>query len=186
MSFRAHVAALAFILMLLFIAGVEQNPGPLRVKGTFHQGHPDYFEADSVGRQCVTNCVAAMVFATNLSVGNLLPAQLASVLTEGDRLYRNVRQTQSIDNPYLMLDDIPSCVEMLNRRYFLTTDRDLFGSECDIGSIFTEAFYVSSSSVPAAFGIIILGNEMTGENNEEKIASVFAIQVCLRSTRRLV
>ena len=33
------------------------------VKGSFHQGDLSIFSTDSVGRQCIANCVAAVSFA---------------------------------------------------------------------------------------------------------------------------
>ena len=55
---------------------IEMNPGPTAsnlsvttVQGSFHQGDPEKFQGKSVGKQCVTNSIMAIIYS------NMLPVQ---------------------------------------------------------------------------------------------------------------
>ena len=62
---------------------------PIRIlRGNLHQGDNSVYSSETVGRQCVSNCIVALAFASTGKIWtNLHEDDLRNVLTFGDRLH---------------------------------------------------------------------------------------------------
>ena len=71
---------------------VQYHPNKI-LRGNLHQGDHSKFSHRTVGRQCVSNCVVALSFAsTGKQWTNLHPDDLRNVLMFGDKLHTSICQ----------------------------------------------------------------------------------------------
>ena len=84
--------------MLMQCNDVEKNPGPTGqpniskfIQGSFHQGDSSKFSDSSVGKQCMTNCLAALMFSKKVNCSVWDATSLDNILIEGDKLYTEVK-----------------------------------------------------------------------------------------------
>ena len=68
-----------------------------------HQGDLSVFSSETVGRQCVPNCLAFFAFAYLRSSTDWQCVDLNAILKEGNRLYSEIPKT----HPFLSISDIP-------------------------------------------------------------------------------
>ena len=66
------------------------------VKGSFHQGDTSIFGQNSVGRQCVANCVIAGLYNSIVLVSKWTSHNLDNILLCGDKLYKSISKTNSL------------------------------------------------------------------------------------------
>ena len=63
------------------------------VKGSFHQGDTSVFGQNSVGHQCVANCVIAGLYNSIVLVSNWTTHNLNNIQRSGDKLYKSTSKT---------------------------------------------------------------------------------------------
>ena len=131
---------------------IEMNPGPTpnnlsitTVKGNFHQGDPEKFQGKSVGKQCVTNSIMAIIYSIMLPIKYWQPENLDEILIIGDILYNKI----NCPHDYLLVSDIPDIVKVFDQKYSVTRNGELFGqitsSSCD--QIGQEIYYSIKSMI---------------------------------------
>ena len=72
------------------------------VKGSFHQGDTSLFSPNSVGHQCVPNCVIAGLYNSIVPVSRWTSDSLDNILQQGDKLYNSIKKTNNL----LQVNDI--------------------------------------------------------------------------------
>ena len=109
---------------------IEMNPGPTpnnlsftTVQGNFHQGDPERFQGKSLGKQCVTNSIMAIMYSIMLPIRYWEPANLDEILIIGDMLYNKI----NCPHAYLLVSDIPDIVKVFEQKYSVTRNGALFG-----------------------------------------------------------
>ena len=60
------------------------------VKGNWHQGNTKQFSTHSVGKQCVANSCAALIYTTIVSMEKGTSQHLDLILRKGDGLYNKI------------------------------------------------------------------------------------------------
>ena len=83
------------------------------VKGSFHQGDISVFGQNSVGHQCVPNCVIAGLYNSIVLVSNWTSNSLDNILHCGDKLYQSISKT----NPLLQVQDIGPQITAFENTY---------------------------------------------------------------------
>ena len=58
------------------------------IKGSFHQGSIYIFDTQTVGHQCVPNCIVAAAYASVVLVSKWTGESLDYILCFGDALYK--------------------------------------------------------------------------------------------------
>ena len=109
---------------------IEMNPGPTpsllsitTVQGSFHQGDPRKFQGKSVGKQCVTNSIMAIIYSNILPMKYWEQKHLDEILRIGDRLYQRI----NCPHDYLLVSDVPNVVTEFGEQYSITRNTELFG-----------------------------------------------------------
>ena len=72
------------------------------VKGSFHQGDTSVFSPNSVGHQCVPNCVIAALCNSVVPMSRWSSDLLDNMLQHGDKLYSSIKKTTNL----LQVNDI--------------------------------------------------------------------------------
>ena len=93
------------------------------VKGSFHQGDTSVFGQNSVGRQCVANCVIAGLYNSIVLVSNWTTHNLDNILLSGDKLYKSISKT----NPLLQVHDIGPQITAFENTYDFHIGHEFFG-----------------------------------------------------------
>ena len=122
----------SYKLSILMQGGdIEVNPGPTTgklcvtaVQASFHQGDHKKFHERSVGKQCVTNSIIAIIYSTRLPIKYWEPKHLDEILRIGDRFYRRINSPHD----YLLISDIPDIVTEFGENYTVTRSSEMFGS----------------------------------------------------------
>ena len=60
------------------------------IRGTFHQGDPLIFAPESVGKQCVLNCVMAIAYSLKLPIHRWQSEHLDFILVTRNNLYAKI------------------------------------------------------------------------------------------------
>ena len=76
-----------------------------------HQGDIFRFGSSSVGRQCVSNCIASLAQFQDLEIQKCTQYVMDKILDEGDRLYTVIHEKMTIKQDYFLMEDIPSTVK---------------------------------------------------------------------------
>ena len=118
------------LTMLMQGNDIEMNPGPTpgnlsitTVQGSFHQGDPKQFQGKSVGKQCVTNSIMAIIYSNMLPMKYWEQKHLDEILRIGDRLYQRI----NCSHAYLLVSDIPNIITEFGEQYSITRNSELFG-----------------------------------------------------------
>ena len=134
------------------------------VKGSFHQGDTSVFHQNSVGCQCVTNCVIAGLYNSIVLVSNWTNHNLDNILRCGDKLYKSISKTNSL----LQVHDIGPQVTAFENTYDFHIGCEFFGrirkdqADNNIGSTLEKAtFSVIQENKTDQF-ILCIGNEKGG------------------------
>ena len=93
------------------------------VKGSFHQGDTSVFSPNSVGRQCVPNCVIAALYNSIIPVSRWSSNSLDKILWHGDKLYNNTKKTTNL----LQVNDISPQITAFKNTYNLRIVHEFFG-----------------------------------------------------------
>ena len=109
---------------------IEMNPGPTpgnlaitTVKGSFHQGDPKQFQGKSVGKQCVTNSLMAIIYSNILPMKYWKQKHLDEILRIDDKLYQRI----NCSHVYLLVSDVPNIITGFEEQYSITRNSELFG-----------------------------------------------------------
>ena len=94
------------------------------VKGSFHQGDLSIFSADSVGRQCIVNCVAAVSFAKLVPLYKWSSNNIDSILKCGDSIYKTVKT----NHDFLHVSDVGSKISAFHQIFNISTNAEYYGS----------------------------------------------------------
>ena len=92
------------------------------VKGSFHQCDTSVFDQNSVGRQCVANCVITGLYNSIVLVSNWTSHNLDNILWCGDKLYKSISKT----NFLLQVHDIGPQVTAFGNTYDFHIGHELF------------------------------------------------------------
>ena len=79
-------------------------------KASTHQGDPNVFHPQSVGRQCLPNSLMACVMAAIELPSNWTTGIMDYILQQGDKLYCNI----DVGHELLLPSYLPKCVHMDN------------------------------------------------------------------------
>ena len=74
--------------------------------GSFHQGDLQIFPPMSAGRQCVANCIMAVIYSFVLPVEQWQTEHLDCILITGNNLYQTIKSPDD----YLLVSDIPNFI----------------------------------------------------------------------------
>ena len=113
------------------------------VKGSFHQGDTSVFHQNSVGRQCVANCVIAGLYNSIVLVSNWTSHNLDNILRCGDKVYKSISKTNSL----LQVHDIGPQITAFKNTYDFHIGREFFGrigkdkADNNIGSTLEKATF---------------------------------------------
>ena len=94
------------------------------VRGTFHQGDSSHFSDDTLGRQCMANAVAAVVYATMLPMNYWNPPAIDRILIAGDELYRRRCNHQY---EYLQFSDIRDTEVLFGQQHDMNANAAMTG-----------------------------------------------------------
>ena len=137
------------------------------VKGSFYQGDTSVFGQNSVGHQCVANCVIAGLYNSIVLVSNWTGHNLDNILQCGDKLYKSISKTISL----LQVQDIGPQITAFENTYDFHIGCKFFGrirkdkADENIGSTLEKAtFSVIQENKTDQFILCILciGNEKGG------------------------
>ena len=106
---------------------IHSNSAPQNTpfcKASTHQGDPNVFHPQSVGRQCLPNSLMACVMAAIEQPSNWTTETMDYILHEGDKLYSNI----DVGNELLLPSDLPTCVHINNKVYQIVRGKEAFGS----------------------------------------------------------
>ena len=81
----------------------------LIVQGSFHQGSLRF--GNNIGKQCVANCLVALIHGKVKMVDKWDQAYLDNILIEGNDLYSLIHGT----NDHLLVSDLPSTIEVAGK-----------------------------------------------------------------------
>ena len=128
------------------------------IRGTFHQENPRIFPPEAVGKQCVPNCVMAIVYTLILPINKWHSEHLDSVLVTESDLYLKINSTQEYLLPTYILQVFPE----FRSGFIIYTKKELFGTlddttdTCGTKLIDTLQSMVTSDSW--MYGILCVGD----------------------------
>ena len=93
------------------------------VKASFHQGDTSIFGQNSVGHQCVANCVIAGLYNFIILVSKWTCHNLDNILLCGDKLYKSISKTNSL----LQVHDIGPQITAFENTYDFHIGHEFFG-----------------------------------------------------------
>ena len=134
------------------------------VKGSFHQGDTSVFGQNSVGHQCVANCVIAGLYNSIVLVSNWTTHNLDNILWSGDKLYKSISKTNSL----LQVHDIGPQITAFENTYDFHIGHEFFGrirkdkADNNIGSTLEKATFSVIQENKTDRYILCIGNEKGG------------------------
>ena len=93
-------------------------------KASTHQGDPATFNPNSIGHQCLPNCLIACSIAASEEPSSWTIGTMDYILHEGDKLYSKI----DVGYDLLLPTDLPTCVLINNRIIHLVLGKQAFGS----------------------------------------------------------
>ena len=93
-------------------------------KASTHQGDPAIFNPNSIGRQCLPNCLIACSIAASEEPSSWTIDTMDYILHEGDKLYSKI----DVGHDLLLPTDLPTCVHIRNSIIHLVLGKQAFGS----------------------------------------------------------
>ena len=93
-------------------------------KASYHQGNTDLFHQNSVGRQCVPNCLMACIMSKIKDPCNWTVVDMNCILYDGDKLYRTINAGQDL----LLPSDLPMCVHKEGKIFYIARGKEAVGS----------------------------------------------------------
>ena len=136
------------------------------VKGFFHQGDTSVFSPNTVGHQCVPNCVIAGLYNSMVPVSTWSRDSLDTILRHDDKLYNNIKRTADL----LQVNDIGPQIIAFQNTYKFCIRHEFFGrvrqdqSDSDIGSRLENATFsvIRGKKKELVLCILCVGNEKSG------------------------
>ena len=110
------------------------------VRGSFHQGDTSWFSENSVGHQCVPNCVIAALYASIYHVSKWTTDNLDRILYCGDKLYNAIPKT----NDFLQVQSIGTQITEFGNTYNFQIEDEFFGrvrKDINIGTTLEKATF---------------------------------------------
>ena len=93
------------------------------VKGSFHQGDASVFSLNSVGGQCVPNCVIAGLYHNIVPMSRWTSESLDNILQHGDKLYNSIKKTTDL----LQVNDVGPQITAFENPYNFCIGHEFFG-----------------------------------------------------------
>ncbi|XP_078311297.1 uncharacterized protein LOC144618640 [Crassostrea virginica] len=93
------------------------------VQGSFHQA--DILFEDNAGTQCVANCLAALSYHILKSAMYWTTMDMNRILMTGDELYTYLQRSSSVNNRYLLVEELPEHFECFNQLYEFHSNESL-------------------------------------------------------------
>ena len=93
------------------------------VKSSFHQGNASVFTLNSVGCQCVPNCVIAGLYNSIVPVSRWSTDSLDNILQDGDKLYNSIKKNTNL----LQVHDTGSQITAFQNTYNFHIGDEFFG-----------------------------------------------------------
>ena len=122
------------------------------ILGSFHQGDMTLFSRHA-GKQCVANCVAALIKSNWKEIRTWTTADLDHILLSGDALYGDIVK----QNDLLLLSDIPNIINLFAKEWMIGV---LHETECAIAS---DAIYTCLQTVfHHAIDVIVMVGSVHG------------------------
>ena len=94
------------------------------VKGSFHQCDLSVFSTDSVSKQCILNCVAAVSFTKFVPLYKWSPNNIGSILIHGDSIYKTVKS----NHDFLHVSNVHSRIPAFHQIFTISTNAEYYGS----------------------------------------------------------
>ena len=123
-----------FVALLLVMAGIETNPGPLThtsgnwvhvtAVGHYHQGVTSQFSAYSVGKQCLPNSVTAITCSHLSDISQWTSYDMDKILDSGDELYKRLDP----DHDLLEFADIPCEITIFAQKWQVKQKGEIHGN----------------------------------------------------------
>lgn len=82
---------------------------------SFHQADP-LFE-DNAGTHCVANCLAGLAYHKLRNAMNWTSMDMDRILMTGDELYSFLQRSSSINDRYLLVEELPKLFECFNKSF---------------------------------------------------------------------
>ena len=92
------------------------------IRGTFHQGDLQIFPPESVGKQCVQNCVMAIAYSLIFPFHRWQSVHLDCILVTRNNLHAKIASTHD----YLLSSDIPECLPEFGADFIINIEKELF------------------------------------------------------------
>ena len=132
------------------------------VKGSFHQGSTSVFGINSVGCQCVPNCIIAVIYTNIVPLQRWTTESLDNILHSGDYLYN----TTTKKHDFLQVNEIEKNICAFHQKFILHIDEEFFGkiyhNTSDVGTKleYSLSFMQNKSKVlkKQIFGIMVVGD----------------------------
>nr|XP_034320143.1 uncharacterized protein LOC117687529 [Crassostrea gigas] len=93
------------------------------IQGTFHQG--DIMFGENAGTQCVANCLASISYHKMKNTVYWTSEDMDQILITGNELYTFLQRSSSINNTYLLVEELPQLFECFDMSYVFKADEPL-------------------------------------------------------------
>ena len=95
------------------------------VQGHFHQGHLKF--GVNTGKQCVANCLCAMMYSQVKELQQWTSYDMDLVLNSGDELYGHLSKSTAMNNDYLLINELPDELIAFKKSYTMTYHESVTG-----------------------------------------------------------
>ena len=85
------------------------------VRGSFHHGNLSIFLRQSTGRQCVLNCIAAIIHTNLVPLYKWTNINRNAILKCGDCIYNTLKR----NHEFLQVSDVGDILKLLNKCFRL-------------------------------------------------------------------
>ena len=133
------------------------------VKGSFHQGDLSIFSAESVGKQCIPNCFAAVSFTKLVPLYKWSHGNFDSILRNGDSIYKTIKSNHDL----LHVSDVGSRIHAFRQTFNISTNEEYYSSleKKSFGTVHTTLEKSTSAMIRKTsrnnkwiFGILCVGD----------------------------
>ncbi|XP_062575337.1 putative autophagy-related protein 11 [Saccostrea cucullata] len=90
------------------------------LQGNFHQGCTEVFGITS-GKQCVANALSSIIFSRVKNQNAWLSSDIDKILTTGNELYGYLQASSTVQNEYLLIDELPNEIEVYDKCFSVQT-----------------------------------------------------------------
>ncbi len=100
--------------------------GRVIAQGSFHQGNRRF--GDNSGKQCVANSLASIMYSMKKDVRNWKCSDMDSVLITGNELYGFLQDSSTINNNYLLINELPTELDVFDSHYSMQYHEPVSGT----------------------------------------------------------